>query len=358
LIAKNRQFSQRRRTLHFSHALGQGCAAGAETAAHRMAKQILLDANSLTLPEWGKEETLYAEDGTGHAVRHRAPPACLPYESARAEVSLEGLRPDVLLAGDFGDTHELLVEIFVAHAVSDEKKALIRAQHRFAVEICLPRESLSLGLDAFREAVLTEAPREWLCHPQHEAAFATTRAAILTTIARINVRYRQDLAYAEEGNAATIAALDTETRVRVRALLARLAEEEQLLKEAREANRVKLNTAGWELRPDHATRGAKLAERHRHLALSYQQALQCQECCWLNPPGSTSCEECQATRFLEWPLTANCYRQLPYRLNCHPAFRGRRIRAAAAPVTRVVLGRSTSHPNRVITADDQLRLPF
>ena len=142
LIAKNRHFSSRRRTAHFSHAHGFGCAAGAETAVHRMAKQILLESGSLYLPEWSAEETHWADEGSRHVTSHEVPGQHRVYNRAQAEVPFDGFRPDVVLAGDFGDTQELLVEIFVAHAVSDEKKALLKTQGRFAIEIYLPQVSI------------------------------------------------------------------------------------------------------------------------------------------------------------------------------------------------------------------------
>jgi hypothetical protein len=352
LIAKNRQFSRRLRTTHFSHAHGTGCAAGAETAVHRMAKQVLLESGSLELPEWGEERILWADDGSRHVVRHQAPAECRTYTCAQAEVPYDGFRPDIVLTGEFGATRELLVEIRVAHAVDEIKKGRLKAQSRFAIEITL--ESLSLDANHFRDAVLRDAPREWLSHPAHEAALAAEQAAIARTITHLNVRHSRDLALAEGGETKVIAALDAETRTRVRDLLARRAAEEKMLAEVRERSRVKLEEVGWVLRADHATRGSKIAEQHRHLAQSHTQAKQCQECCWLSPPTDATCQECGGTNFQDWPLTARRLQEMPQRLKCHPGFTGIRKNAVRARATSA----SAALAQHSSSADAQMRLPF
>jgi hypothetical protein len=156
LIARNRDFPNRRRVRHFQHARASVCGGGFETAIHRMAKEILATSESLLLPRWASGEFVIE-------------PEPFAVTSARIEASLldGAVRPDALMRGAAKDIEfrTLCVEVRVHHAVDETKRSLLSNHGLDAIEIDLsglPEEAIA-DPSAFRNAVLHEASnRHWI----------------------------------------------------------------------------------------------------------------------------------------------------------------------------------------------------
>jgi hypothetical protein len=98
-------------------------------------------------------------------------------DSIRLESRIGGVVPDVILTVK---ERELLVEICVTHAVSDEKLAKIRALDLSVLEISIGHLSRDLPFDQLRSAVVCEPNnRKWLSN-----ARATRVSAMASRFAR------------------------------------------------------------------------------------------------------------------------------------------------------------------------------
>lgn len=143
---------------YFAHHRGAECPGGYETALHKMAKQILLDAGRVWLPErdvllsfplvFGEtlSETLHFKTREVHFV------------SAVSERRLEnGLTPDVTaLLKNGGELH---IEILVTHAVEENKSLAI--DNVMEIDLSWLSEETVLDPIALEAEVLKSAPRWW-----------------------------------------------------------------------------------------------------------------------------------------------------------------------------------------------------
>ncbi|QDA57222.1 hypothetical protein [Thermomonas aquatica] len=155
-----------------------------------MAKQILVRARKILLPEWKRVFELRDISGTLHSLSHDRPSKPWSYEEAMEEVWQNGIRPDVFLS-DLGAQAALplLVEVRVSHAVDDAKAHLVRDRGWAMVEIDLsktPEEALAP--QAFERYVLEAAPRKWIHAPKAEQKFAEDRLTLRAKVDAINAR--------------------------------------------------------------------------------------------------------------------------------------------------------------------------
>ena len=143
---------------YFAHHRGAECPGGYETALHKMAKQILLDAGRVWIPVrdvllsfplvFGEtlSKTLHFETREVHFV------------SAVSEKRLEnGLTPDVtaLLKNDTA----LHIEILVTHAVEEDKSQVL--DNVMEIDLSWLSEETVLDPVALEAEVLKTAPRWW-----------------------------------------------------------------------------------------------------------------------------------------------------------------------------------------------------
>lgn len=144
---------------HFAHA-AEGCGMGAlETALHKMAKQIIVDAGRLWLPQ------IAAVFNKGGFFRQEVIQKETWYSGeAVSEVRIGDVQPDVVITGEGRPVH---VEIFVAHAVDAEKRKKLRAAELDTIEIDLARYPRSFAMGPLIDFVLQHAPRFWLCSLAH-----------------------------------------------------------------------------------------------------------------------------------------------------------------------------------------------
>lgn len=174
------------RTWHFAHQSNADCTGGLETLLHQAAKQVLLEAREIHVPEVVIGRAIRGEDGgMWHGVAVR-PAGMLPYKEPQTEVGHGTVRPDVQVMAEFGP---VFVEIAVTNAVSGAKFARLLELKIPTLEITpwMPRNPGRNAWDAVRHAVL-HAPenRRWLVLPEIErlAAEAIANAKPIPAPAR------------------------------------------------------------------------------------------------------------------------------------------------------------------------------
>ena len=159
LIARNEPTPGRRRTYYFAHAGDSVACGGRESALHRMAKDILLEAPKLRLPALSLSDEVHLESTTVTLA-----------SEARAEVRLlDGqARSDVsawLMLEDGTPLAEIHIEVRVSHAVDSVKASRVAGDGMTMLEIDLSEVSDDLlqDRDAFSRYVLDEANnRAWV----------------------------------------------------------------------------------------------------------------------------------------------------------------------------------------------------
>ncbi len=110
------------REWHFAHASGADCAAGAESALHLAAKQVLLDRMGMALPAISVAESMTLPDGRigrGSASRNEV---WVDFSSVQVEQPIGSIKPDVVAI--VGKTM-LFVEIAVTHFIDADKQSVI-----------------------------------------------------------------------------------------------------------------------------------------------------------------------------------------------------------------------------------------
>jgi hypothetical protein len=154
-------------THHFAHAADSSCQGAAETALHRLAKEIVQKELRLSLPA----VTAKYLERTGEMHPAKEVVFTRAYSEAR---NLGEVVPDVLL--ECGD-RTLLVEIWVTHACDEAKRLELRQKGIATVEINLSKFPRNATREEVAKAVLTEAERHWVYHPKIEIAITEMRAA-------------------------------------------------------------------------------------------------------------------------------------------------------------------------------------
>ena len=119
---------------HFAHAAEGACAARGESALHRAAKQALMQAMGMALPDATTTRQFAEGDGSVMEVTEVERWGWLDADEVTAERSLAEIRPDLIVCSG---TLKLIVEIAVTHPVDDEKAARLRALGLPALEIRL-----------------------------------------------------------------------------------------------------------------------------------------------------------------------------------------------------------------------------
>jgi len=141
---------------HFVHVRGQECTTGLETSLHQWAKLIIEEAMDVGLPP--------------HVVMHRSLEEEFDTHWTFRNVILEewqdGVRPDIVMEHDDG---RLNVEIRVTHAVDAGKTQILRDRAQSCIEINLSKYDFErMPGEDIRQAILSTAPRRWLCHQLDE----------------------------------------------------------------------------------------------------------------------------------------------------------------------------------------------
>jgi hypothetical protein len=147
-------------TPHFSHFANSACAGGGpETAIHLLAKEVIESHKRLFLPN-------LRASFNGHGItlwKGRL----VDFDSVTAESrELQSIVPDIRVRKS---DRSLLIEIAVTHFCGTEKLATIRAKGIPAVEIDLSKVPKDADRAAIAKAVIHDAGRVWLFHPDIDA---------------------------------------------------------------------------------------------------------------------------------------------------------------------------------------------
>lgn len=192
-LAAKAQASRRKRP-HFAHLTDTGCQTGLETGIHLRAKQVIVERRELLVPAWigdllDMPNPPQARDDEGRIhlggkVDYPAVRAAL--QNIEPERSFGTYRPDVYARDDAG---ELLIEIYVTHAVDDRKAARVQAHGRRMVEIdlsCMDR-AIPHDPEAFERAVLFDpSNRTWISCPEAVSAWHASKEDLDRQIATRN----------------------------------------------------------------------------------------------------------------------------------------------------------------------------
>jgi hypothetical protein len=151
LVAKKGQVRQH----HFAHQAAPECRYGPETVAHLMAKEILAQTKSLTVPP------VYWRPGTGYILH---PYKDVRFSEARVENRLGEIVPDLILRTP--RDRELFVEIVVSHKASQEKIHKLVSMGTSAVELYLPRCQVLTHKEVRQALHTTGGKKLWLYNAQ------------------------------------------------------------------------------------------------------------------------------------------------------------------------------------------------
>lgn len=156
-----------KRVPHYAHFRKGECSHAGETALHRIAKDIILEAGYIMLPPY--------EVDVGGRYAERVQPATVGrFDAVEVETWENGFRPDLIgtrHGADGAPIGQLIVEIRVTHAVDARKLEKLRHRGDSVVEIDLSSIDRNLDGEALARQILEEAPRSWLFH-RHEEQLA------------------------------------------------------------------------------------------------------------------------------------------------------------------------------------------
>jgi hypothetical protein len=153
-------------TYHFAHEAASSCHGAAETALHRLAKEIIEQELKLWLPD---VTARYHKE-----TRQLYPAGDVSFTRAQSEFrDLREVVPDLFI--ERGD-RKLLVEIWVTHPCDEAKRNELMQKGIATVEIDLSKFPRNASREEVAKAVLKEARRHWVYHPKIEAEIAAMRA--------------------------------------------------------------------------------------------------------------------------------------------------------------------------------------
>ena len=166
---------------HFAHVSGAECVGAAESALHHAAKQTLVDAKGMHVPESHLSHTDQLPDGRTTTGSARMPGGWVDFLSAEVERPLGLIKPDVLT---FLPRGMLMVEIAVTHFADSKKISQIEGLAIPTIEIDLASMNRSRwDWDTLQELVVdADYNKEWLWPMEYGQLLAdAVRSAIMPT---------------------------------------------------------------------------------------------------------------------------------------------------------------------------------
>jgi competence CoiA-like predicted nuclease len=130
-----------------------------ESALHRYAKQIILEAKKIGIPEHIKTISGKAKDGMEFYQEVTSPVLELAFTEGNEEKAALGYRPDITVILSGGET--LFLEIMVTHAVGEDKASQFEGHNLLEIDLSSldPTEVSENELDL---AILHNSQRAWL----------------------------------------------------------------------------------------------------------------------------------------------------------------------------------------------------
>ena len=153
-----------KRVPHYAHYRKGECGNAGETALHRIAKDIILEAGYIMLPP-------FEVNVGGGRPEHPQPAKVGRFDTVDVEIWKDGFRPDLIgirYGTDGTLIGQLIIEIRVTHAVDQRKLLKLRERGDSVVEIDLSGIDRNLDGPELALQILDEAPRNWLYHRNEE----------------------------------------------------------------------------------------------------------------------------------------------------------------------------------------------
>lgn len=172
---------------HFAHFEVTSCQGAAESALHMLAKELLAELDSFTVPPY--DFVRQRKTKLGVSVRHQALVADgeqFPIRRVRVEKNEGDFVPDIIIESD---AKALILEVAVTHKVTRAKLRKIRRRNVPAIEIrldagdsMLPREALQMKLQK------DLASKVWLFHPEQREPERLFASMFRSALARSRIR--------------------------------------------------------------------------------------------------------------------------------------------------------------------------
>ncbi len=144
LVAKN---GGTKREYHFAHLNIAECEHGYQSALHYMGKDLFLEMEYFTFVKDGKSEKY-------------------KIDSVELEYKIGNIIPDILITCD---GKQFIVEIFVTHAVDDEKKEKIKSLKISALEIDLSRfKTVPIDKETLKQELQNPDNFSWIYDADHD----------------------------------------------------------------------------------------------------------------------------------------------------------------------------------------------
>lgn len=145
---------------HFAHNDNTVCTGAYESAIHQTAKQVIKDHLGILSPNFSRLLTKKIVNGNTITRFIEHPKKKIYFTTVDLEITTHGYIPDAR-GLTFNDT-DIYIEIYVTHAVSDDKRAAFSKMNMIEVDLSsLDRNTVS-DMDSFKKIVLESAPRQWI----------------------------------------------------------------------------------------------------------------------------------------------------------------------------------------------------
>ena len=145
---------------YFSHYQSRECEGGYESAIHLMAKQVINCHKWLVIPEYSKTISRRMPTGRVFEETIEIQSTRVNFKQVLVEKGVDGLRPDLI--GVAADGTEFFIEVYVTHAVTDDKRNRYKHQNLIELDLSqLPRDTIS-DESMFTKSVLSGADRHWV----------------------------------------------------------------------------------------------------------------------------------------------------------------------------------------------------
>ena len=177
---------------HFAHHNAVAALSCVESAIHAAAKQILLDAKELRVPEKWIAVSGQTKSGDTHTIRKTIKAARkIRFDFCQEEVWEINLRPDVV---GYRGTRRLLVEMFFTHRVDQTKLQKLAELGQPSIEIDLSHLPSDTDFEAIRQCVLFDTTqKEWLVYPNEDNEKVALLITLEQEIAELDLAYDRQL---------------------------------------------------------------------------------------------------------------------------------------------------------------------
>lgn len=139
---------------HFAHYNGDLCKYGYETSLHMAAKRIISEAKKFTVPP------IYDKFPISDKVIKRTNSIEISVDSVELEKYMGDIIPDIII---YSGNKKIMVEIFVSHAIDEEKEKKIKEHNISTIEIDLSNKKDIISEEELREILLNNSDlKRWV----------------------------------------------------------------------------------------------------------------------------------------------------------------------------------------------------